>query len=224
MVVSIDFKNKLVLITGGGRGLGVDIARKFAEAGANLALTCTHTAHSFDPRPRILTHYPAADNSTPADALAADLSKEFSITAKAYKMAAADTAQIDESVAAITSEMGEIDVVIANAGICIHVESAKCTDAQFRDTFETNTFFPYFLSRACYKSWFPEGSDPSAKKDKSILFVSSISGTIVNTPQPQSAYNASKAALTHLGKSLALEWVDKGIRVNILSPGYIGTG
>lgn len=102
--------------------------------------------------------------------------------------------------------------------------SQDCTDKQFRDTFETNTFFPYFLSRAVFNSWYPAGSDLSVKKEgKSILFVSSISGHIVNTPQQQCAYNASKAALTHLGKSLAFDWAPQGIRVNVLSPGYIST-
>lgn len=142
---------------------------------------------------------------------------------QSYKVPAGDTAAIDSAIASITSDLGELDVVICNAGICTHVASHECTDDQFRQTFETNTFFPYFLSRAVFNSWFPNGPKEGDKKDKSILFVSSMSGIVSNTPQQQCAYNASKAALTHLGKSLAGDWAPQGIRVNILSPGYIAT-
>ena len=79
--------------------------------------------------------------------------------------------------------------MICNAGVCTHVESSMCTDDQFRQTFETNTFFPYFLSRAVYNSWFPNGPQEGQKKDKSILFVSSMSGIVSNIPQQQCAYN-----------------------------------
>lgn len=87
--------------------------------------------------------------------------------------------------------------------------------------FRVNTFSPYYLARAAYQSWFP--TPETEAKNKAIVFVSSISGLITNTPQNQCAYNASKAGLTHLGKSLAGEWVSKGVRVNVLSPGYIST-
>lgn len=84
-----------------------------------------------------------------------------------------------------------------------------------------NAYSPFWLSRAVYRSWFPTPDTPA--KDKVILYVSSISGLITNTPQNQCAYNASKAALTHLATSLAIEWVSKGVRVNSLLPGYIKT-
>lgn len=60
-------------------------------------------------------------------------------------------------------------------------------------------------------------------KKGSIINTASMSGVIVNVPQLQSSYNASKAAVMHLTKSLAVEWADKGIRVNAISPGYIRT-
>jgi len=82
MVHTIDFAGKNVLITGGGRGLGVDIARTFAKAGANLVLTCKPFAF---PSPALPRDQPAhqphvlADNGTPADKLAGELSKEFGV-------------------------------------------------------------------------------------------------------------------------------------------------
>ncbi|KAM0752965.1 NAD(P)-binding protein [Meredithblackwellia eburnea MCA 4105] len=201
MVTTIDLKGKLVLLTGGGRGLGVDIAKAIAEAGADLAITY---------------------NATPADQLAEEIAKTYGVKCKAYKMPAEDSKAIDETVQLVTKELGELDVIIANAGICLHVDAVDTTDKQFEDTFKVNTFSPFYLSRAAYKTWYPTPDSP-AKKDKIILFVSSMSGQVYNYPQNQVAYNASKAALTMLGKSLAGEWASKGIRVNILSPGYIST-
>ncbi|SCZ90531.1 BZ3500_MvSof-1268-A1-R1_Chr1-3g02046 [Microbotryum saponariae] len=213
MPFEIDLKGKNVLVTGGGRGLGIDIARSLAEAGANIALTY---------------------NASPADKIAKQLEEEFGgIKVGSYKMPADDSKAIDEAVKLITKDLGELDVVIANAGICIHQDAEKMTDKEFEDVFKVNTFGPYYLARAgssvayparrcnTYQSWFPTGNEEP--KDKVILFVSSISGLITNTPQNQCAYNGSKAALTHLGRSLAGEWVSKGVRVNTLSPGYIST-
>lgn len=140
-------------------------------------------------------------------------------------MPASPSSAVTAGIKAITAAMGEIDIVVANAGICIHEAADKMTDEQFEEVFRVNTFSPFYLARAAQASWYPSGfvAGQTPKKDKVILFVSSISGLIVNIPQLQCSYNAAKAGLTMLGKSLAGEWVDQGIRVNVLSPGYIGT-
>ena len=61
------------------------------------------------------------------------------------------------------------------------------------------------------------------KAEGSIVFIGSMSGAIVNVPQPQAPYNAAKAAVRHLAASLAVEWAHAGIRVNCISPGYMLT-
>lgn len=57
----------------------------------------------------------------------------------------------------------------------------------------------------------------------SIIMIGSMSGAVINVPQPQTPYNASKAAVRHMAASLAVEWGEKGIRVNCVSPGYMET-
>ncbi|KAL8281068.1 hypothetical protein RQP46_006426 [Phenoliferia psychrophenolica] len=192
MVCTIDLKGKLVLVTGAGRGIGVSIAKGIAE-----------------------------DNSTPADELAKEIAAEYGVRCRAFKMPAGDSALVDAAVKKITAELGEIDCVIANAGVCHHVDAQDTTDEQLQDTFAVNVFAPFHLARAVFRTWFPTPETPA--KSKVILFVSSISGHVYNTPQTQVVYNSSKAAVTMLGKSLAGEWAPRGVRLNIVSPGYIDT-
>lgn len=132
------------------------------------------------------------DNATPGDKLAAELSKEYGVKVLAFKMPASPSSAIDAAVALITATMGEIDVVVANAGICIHESAENMTDAQFEDTFQVNCFSPFYLARAAHASWYPGGFKiENVKKEKVILFVSSISGVIVNIPQLQCGMSSS---------------------------------
>lgn len=112
---------------------------------------------------------------------------------------------------------------------------ADNTPDDFRRLFEVNTYGPYYLSRALVRSWLdlPISVDPDVSQvdikginktlSKQILVVSSISGLVAMSPQRQAAYNASKAAVTMLSKSLAEEWAHLGITVNTISPGYVAT-
>ncbi|KAL8278556.1 hypothetical protein RQP46_009048 [Phenoliferia psychrophenolica] len=160
-------------------------------------------------------------NATSADALAKELAAEFGIRCRAFKMPAGDSALVDAAVKQITDEMGEVDVVIANAGISHHVAAEDTSDQQILDTFAVNVFAPFHLARAVFRTWFPTPETPP--KSKIILFVSSISAHVANCPQKQVAYNSSKGALSMLGKNLAGEWAPRGVRVNCLSPGYVAS-
>lgn len=104
--------------------------------------------------------------------------------------------------------------------------------AEFKRVFEVNTFGAYYFARALARSWLGEEIEvgtsttgrPTARKlGKQILFVSSISAIVAMSPQRQTAYNASKAAVTMMAKSLAWEWAHLGITVNSISPGYVAT-
>jgi sorbose reductase len=117
----------------------------------------------------------------------------------------------------IVKEFGKVDILVTNAGITGGAPAEDYDYAAFKKMIDVNLQGTFLFAREAGKWWIEN------KVDGRILIVSSMSGSIVNRPQKQSAYNASKAASTHLMKSLASEWAPYGIRVNALSPGYIQT-
>lgn len=214
MPVTLDFSGKLVLVTGGGRGIGWAITKALAKGGADVAITFT----SSDPSEK-----------------AATLASECGVQVKAFKCEVTQSGEVDAAVEAVEKAFGRaVDIGIANAGISLWKGAHENTDDEFKHIFDVNTFGPYYLARALVRSWLglPVGLDPSAassdisaprKLGKQILFVSSISALVAMAPQKQAAYNASKGAVTMLAKSLAGEWAHLGITVNSVSPGYVET-
>ncbi|CAN9337879.1 unnamed protein product [Alternaria alternata] len=117
----------------------------------------------------------------------------------------------------IIQEFGTVDILVTNAGITGGAPAEDYPFEDFKRMIDVNLTGTFLFSRTAGKWWIEN------QVDGRILIVSSMSGSIVNRPQKQSAYNASKAASAHLMKSLASEWAPHGIRVNALSPGYIQT-
>jgi NAD(P)-dependent dehydrogenase (short-subunit alcohol dehydrogenase family) len=111
---------------------------------------------------------------------------------------------------------GRLDVLVNNAGRCIYVPSFDITDDQWTTIFDLNVRAVWKISMLVAEMMRNRGSG-------SVINIGSMSGIIVNRPQFQPAYNASKAAVHHLTKSLAVEWAPYGIRVNAIAPGYIQT-
>lgn len=122
----------------------------------------------------------------------------------------------DRQVAAMAEQAGPIDILVNNAGVCYHADSFDVTDEQWDGVFDLNV-------RALWKTSLAVGRGMRERQKGSIVNVGSMSGLIVNRPQWQPAYNASKAAVHHLTKSLAVEWAPYGIRVNAVAPGYVRT-
>ena len=118
---------------------------------------------------------------------------------------------------AIASELGRIDILINNAGIARSETAAEdVTDEHWRNVLDVNLNGSFWCARAVGRHMLARGAG-------AIVNVGSMSGFIVNRPQPQSYYNASKAAVHQLTKSLAVEWASRGVRVNAVAPTYIDT-
>jgi NAD(P)-dependent dehydrogenase (short-subunit alcohol dehydrogenase family) len=123
------------------------------------------------------------------------------------------TAMTDQALSALD---GRIDILVNNAGVCYHADAFDVTDEQWSGVFDLNV-------RALWKTSLAVGAGMRERRAGSIVNIGSMSGIIVNRPQWQPAYNASKAAVHHLTKSLAVEWAPYGIRVNAVAPGYVKT-
>lgn len=185
--------DKVALITGGNRGIGLAIAQLFGEAGAKSVLT-------------------ARRDNPEADALlnAAGYDYDF------VSADATDPAAPDMLIRHTITKYGRIDILVNNAGIAVHGDTPDFDDQMLDTIMSTNLIQAFRFCRAAMTPMREQGGGV-------ILNVGSISGFITNIPQNQVAYNASKAAVHMMTKSLASEVAAENIRVNAVAPGYIDT-
>jgi NAD(P)-dependent dehydrogenase (short-subunit alcohol dehydrogenase family) len=191
-----DLTGRTALVTGGNRGLGRAFALGLAAAGARVAISGRHEAANAE----------AVDAGRAAGHELVPITADITDDAQVQAM-------IDQT---LTAFDGVLDVLVNNAGVCYHAPATEVTDEQWSDVFDLNV-------RALWKTSLAAAVSMRERRSGSIINVGSISALIVNRPQWQPAYNASKAAVHQLTKSLAVEWAPYGIRVNALAPGYVKT-
>jgi NAD(P)-dependent dehydrogenase (short-subunit alcohol dehydrogenase family) len=183
------------LVTGAGRGIGRVMAISLAEAGCDIGI--------FE------------KNIADAQNVVAEIKK---LGKKAYAIEGDVTKkdEVEKAFNALAKQLGGLDIVINNAGVCIH-EAAETTPEEHLDfVVDTDLKGVFYCCQAAAKIMIP-------KKKGSIINIASMSGTVANYPQKQAHYNAAKAGVILLTKCMAIEWVGQGIRVNCISPGYTRT-
>lgn len=127
-----------------------------------------------------------------------------------------ESESVDAAVAWIVNQSGRLDVAVNGAGSTLNKPTVETEDSEFAAVVDTNFGGVFRCCRA-------EGRAMLAQGSGSIINIASMSGHIVNHPQSQAIYNASKAAVLHYTRSLAVEWAGRSIRVNSISPGYTAT-
>jgi NAD(P)-dependent dehydrogenase (short-subunit alcohol dehydrogenase family) len=187
---------KVAVVTGAGQGIGAACARALGEAGAAVIV--------------------ADMMAERVEASVGEL-KKLGLKAHGVKLDVTKSKEVDSVAAQIIKQHGRVDILVNNAGVAkSDVKAEDTSDEHWRHHMDVNVDGLFWCRRAF-------GRQMLKQKSGSIVNIGSMSGFIVNKPQPQSFYNASKAAVHHLTRSLAAEWAKSGVRVNAVAPTYIET-
>ncbi len=188
--------DRVALVTGGGRAIGLACVEALAEAGAKVI---------------IADH----DSKVATQGQAEMKAKGYAVDVVSLDVT--DTTQVNKVADDVVARHGKIDILVNNAGIARSETPAETvTDEHWLNVIDVNLNGTFWCCRAF-------GNHMLKAKSGAIVNIGSMSGFIVNKPQEQAYYNASKAAVHHLTKSLAAEWGTRGVRVNAVAPTYINT-
>jgi len=192
---AFDLTGKVAVVTGGNMGLGEAFVHALSEAGARVAIA----ARTRDRSESVVRDIKAAGGE--AAVFDVDVTKPEQVAA-----------MVDQ----VTDRLGPIDILVNNAGVCYHRPALEVTLEEWQSVMNVNVNGVWYCAQAV-------GRQMVERKTGTIVNIGSMSGLIVNRPQMQPGYNASKAAVHHLTRSLAAEWAPFNVRVNAMAPGYIKT-
>jgi len=191
-----DLSGRIALVTGAGSGIGQRIALGLAQCGAGVACLDRRTDGGL------------ADTASMIE----------SAGGKAITIAAdvTDRGALDTAVAETEAALGALGIAVNAAGIANANPAEEMAEEQYQTLMDINMKGVFFSCQAEAAAMLKHGRG-------SIINIASMSGVIVNRGLKQVHYNASKAGVIHMSKSMAMEWVDRGVRVNTISPGYTTT-
>ena len=181
---------QVALVTGGSRGIGFAIARALGEAGCKVAVASVNITNAEKATKDLI------NAGIESIAIKADVSKKDDVLAM---------------VKTVLDTWGDLHIAVNNAGVAFGNNAEDITEEEYDQLMGINL-------KGVFLSCQAEAKHMLAKGYGRIINIASISGYIVNKPQNQCTYNASKAAVSHLTKSMAAEWVDRGVLVNSISP------
>ena len=185
--------NKVAIVTGGTRGIGLAIAQALGEAGAKLVVTSR------------------TDKFGGLESL-----QKANFDVSFFEGDMHDKSVPQKIIDFTLEKYGKVDILVNNAGVAKHGDMDDYNDEYLDNIMNINVDSVFRMCRSVLTPMKKQGGGV-------ILNIGSISGLVSNIPQPQVAYNASKAAVHMLTKSLASDYANQNIRVNALAPGYFRT-
>jgi NAD(P)-dependent dehydrogenase (short-subunit alcohol dehydrogenase family) len=187
---------RIAVVTGGGQAIGLACVEALSEAGAKVII---------------------ADYNEKAAAAGRDAMRAKGYDPELHIVNVTDSSGVTKVADAVVGQHGRVDILVCNAGIARSETAAEdVEDEHWLNVLDVNLNGVFWCCRAFGRHMLKAGKG-------AIVNIGSMSGFIVNKPQPQSYYNASKAGVHHLTKSLAAEWGARGVRVNAVAPTYIET-
>ncbi|KAG9237659.1 hypothetical protein BJ875DRAFT_369441 [Amylocarpus encephaloides] len=205
-LAAFSLEGRVGVVTGGARGLGLVMSQAMVISGADVAIVDLNKEEAEKQALELVASFkkenPGAVNIPKVTAHYADVSSQESVEA---------------AIAEVIEQHGKIDNLVTSAGFTENFEAINYPIDRVRKLWGVNVDGTYLFAIAVAKHLMER------KAPGSMVFIGSMSGAIVNVPQPQAPYNAAKAAVRHLASSLAVEWAHAGIRVNCISPGYMLT-
>ncbi|KAK0251428.1 hypothetical protein LTS02_008568 [Friedmanniomyces endolithicus] len=205
-LASFSLEGRVGVVTGGARGLGLVMSQALVVSGADVAIVDLNKDEAARQAEGLMKHFreenPGAENIPKVTAHYADVSSPESVNA---------------AIAEIVADHGKIDNLVTSAGFTENFDAIQYPFDRMQKLWGVNVNGTYLFAIGVAKHLMER------KAPGSVVFIGSMSGSIVNVPQPQAPYNAAKAAVRHLASSLAVEWAHAGIRVNCISPGYMLT-
>ncbi|TDZ60644.1 D-arabinitol 2-dehydrogenase [Colletotrichum trifolii] len=205
-LASFSLEGHVGVVTGGARGLGLVMGQGMVYSGSDLAIVDLNKEEAETQAKNLIDTFkrenPEAKRIPKVTAHYADVS---------------DPNSVEACIADVISAHGKIDNLVTSAGFTENFDAVNYPIDRMRKLWGVNVDGTYLFAIAVAKHLMDR------KTPGSMVFIGSMSGSIVNVPQPQAPYNAAKAGVRHLAASLAVEWAHAGIRVNCISPGYMLT-
>ncbi|RDH33562.1 D-arabinitol dehydrogenase ArbD, partial [Aspergillus welwitschiae] len=207
-LAQFSLENRVTLVTGGARGLGLTMSQAIVASGSDVAIVDLNREEAQDQAAKLVEQFQKENPGLECDQLP---------TVTAHYADVSNPESVSKAIAEVIEKHGKIDHLVTSAGFTENFDAISYPYDRMQKLWGVNVDGTYLFATGVAKHLMER------KAPGSIVMIGSMSGAIVNVPQPQAPYNAAKAAVRHLASSFAVEWARHDIRVNCISPGYMLT-